>query len=91
MPCLVLLLAFFSPRLAIVAMAVFSDVLSRSMDGILLPFIGFLVLPWTTLAWAFTWNLGTNGVAGFEWFVVGLAVLVDLGLVGSGARSRRDR
>lgn len=90
-PCLVLLLAFFSPRLALVAMALFSDVLSRSMDGILVPFIGFVLAPWTTLAYALAWNYGTNEVAGLEWVVVGVALLVDLGIVGGGARSRSRR
>lgn len=84
-------LAFFSPRLALVAMALLSDVLSRSMDGILLPLLGFVFLPWTTLAYAFTWNLGTNEVAGFEWFVVGFAVLLDLGVVGGAGRGRGRR
>ena len=90
MPCFVLLLAFFSPRLALVAMALLSDVLSRSMDGILLPLIGFAFVPWTTLAYALTWNLGTNEVAGIEWIAVGFALLLDLGVVG-GARRGRGR
>lgn len=89
MPCLVLVLAFLSPRLALVAMAVFSDVLSRSMDGILVPLIGFLIVPWTTLAYALMWNYGTNDVSGVEWFIVGFAFLVDIGVVG-GARRGRD-
>lgn len=89
MPCLVVALAFFSPRLALVAMALFSDVLSRAMDGWLLPLLGFFILPWTTLAYAFMWNYGTNTVSGFEWFVVGFAFLVDLGAYG-GSYNARD-
>lgn len=89
MPCLVVALAFFSPRLALVAMALFSDVLSRAMDGWLLPLIGFFILPWTTLAYAFMWNYGTNTVSGFEWFVVGFAFLADLGSYG-GSYNARD-
>ncbi len=85
-----LVLAFFSPRLALVAMALLSDVLSRSMDGILLPLIGFFLVPWTTLTYAFMWNYGTNEVAGFEWVVVGFALLADLGVVGGASRSKRD-
>ena len=88
MPCLILVLALLSPRLAIFAMALFSDVLSRSMDGWILPLIGFFVLPWTTLAWALAWSSGTNEVAGFEWFIVGFFFLVDLGAIGGTARGR---
>jgi hypothetical protein len=89
MPCLAVVLAFISPRLALVALWLFSDILSRSMDSWLLPLIGFFLLPWTTLAFAVMWDLGTNAVTGFEWFVVGLAFLADLGSYFGGERARR--
>ena len=91
MPCCLVLLALISPRLAIIAMALFSDYLSRSMDGWLLPFIGFFVLPWTTFAWAGMWAYGTNEVTGFEWFIVGLAFLLDLSSLFGGQRVRASR
>ena len=90
MPCLVVLLALIGPRVALVGMAIFSDVLSRAYDGVLLPLIGFFLLPWTTLAYAFMWDVGTREVRGFEWFLVGLAVLADLSSLGGAARGRRD-
>lgn len=90
MPCLVVLLALIGPRVALVGMALFSDVLSRAYDGVLLPLIGFFVLPWTTLAYAFMWDVGTHEVRGFEWFLVALAFLGDLGSYGGTARGRRD-
>jgi hypothetical protein len=89
MPCLLALLALLSPRVALFAIAVFSDLPSRAMDGILLPLLGFFVLPWTTLAYIVVWDLGTHQVAGFEWFIVIVAFLVDIGAVGGSARSRR--
>ena len=66
MPCLVVLLALISPRLALVAMWLFSNILSRSFDSWIVPLIGFFVLPWTTLAYAGMWSAGTNQVSGFE-------------------------
>jgi hypothetical protein len=86
MPCLVVLLALISPRLALFAIWVFSDMLSRAYDSWIVPLIGFFVLPWTTLAYAGMWSAGSNVVFGFEWFIVGLAFVVD---VGSYAGSRR--
>jgi len=65
-------------------------VLSRAYDGVLLPLIGFFLLPWTTLAYAFMWDLGTNAVRGYEWFIVVLAFLGDLSAVGGMARNRGD-
>lgn len=84
------LLALISPRLAIVFVAVFSDMLSRAFDGILLPFIGFFLLPWTTLSYTLLWHSGVNGVSGIEWFFVGFFFLLDLGSYAGSGRGRRD-
>jgi hypothetical protein len=78
MPCLAALLALISPRLALVALWLFSNMLSRAFDSWLLPLIGFFVLPWATLAYAVMWDLGTHRVNGFEWFIVILAFVADL-------------
>lgn len=91
MPCCVALVALLSPRLALIVMAIFSDVLSRSMDSWFIPFVGFLFLPWTTLAYAFMWDMGTHQVSGFEWFIVIFAFLVDLSSYGGGYRARSSR
>ena len=42
-----------------------------------MPFLGFFLLPWTTLAYAALWS-SSNRVSGFEWFIVVLAFLFDL-------------
>ena len=89
MGCLLALLALISPRLALVGVWIFSDVLSRAFDSWLLPFLGFFLLPWTTLAYAAFWDWGSGReVAGFEWFFVVLAFLLDLSAYAQGARSR---
>jgi hypothetical protein len=88
MPCLAVLLALISPRLALVAIWLFSNILGRAFDSVLLPLIGFFLLPWTTLAYAVMWDVGTHDVTGFEWFVVVLAFLADLGAYGGTARGR---
>jgi hypothetical protein len=91
MPCLVVLLALISPRLALVVMWLFTNTLDRAYDSWIVPLIGFFVLPWTTLAYAGMWAAGSNQVYGFEWFIVGLAFVVDLGAyVGGSARRRSD-
>ena len=90
MPCFAALLAFISPRLAIIFVAIFSDLLTRAFDSWVLPFIGFFILPWTTLAYAWMYDAGAGlRVDGFEWIVVGVALLIDLGSLFGGARSRR--
>jgi len=51
------------------------------------PFLGFFLLPWTTLAYAVMWS-SSDGVTGFEWFIVVLGFLFD---VSSHVRSGRLR
>ncbi|HWB70356.1 MAG TPA: hypothetical protein VG518_10305 [Solirubrobacterales bacterium] len=85
--CFVVLFALISPRLALFALWLFSDLLSRAFDSWFVPFLGFFLLPWTTLAYAAMWA-SSDRVYGFEWFIVILAFVIDLG---SYARSSRER
>jgi hypothetical protein len=88
MPCFAALVALISPRLAIICVWLFSDILGRAYDSWFLPVLGFFILPWTTLAYAVMWDVGSHKVSGFEWFVVVLAFLADLGAYGGTARGR---
>lgn len=90
MGCLVVLLAFISPRLALFAIFLFSDLLSEAFDSWFLPLLGFFLLPWTTLAYAVMWTVNSNRVSGFEWFIVILAFVVDLGSYANRGRVRRE-
>jgi hypothetical protein len=88
MPCLVVLLALAFPRLVLALMFLFSNYLERAFHGVLWPFVGFLFLPLTTIAYA--WAINAYGsVDGFPLAVVVIAVLADLGLLGGAGRSRR--
>ena len=88
MPCLVALLFLMFPRVALVLLWLFSNYLERAYHGILLPLLGFIFLPLTTLVYAYMIN---NNVPteGFNLIWLILAVLIDLGSVGHGYRSRR--
>jgi hypothetical protein len=88
MGCFVVLLAFFSPRLALFALWLFGSLLDRAFDDWYVPFLGFFILPWTTLAYAVMWNAG-RGVDGFDWFIVAFAFLVDVGSWTQSGRARR--
>jgi len=90
MHCLMGCLALLTPRLAIVLVFLFSNYLGRAYQGPLWPVIGFFFMPLTTLAYA--WAVNTIGtVTGIYLVVVVIAVLLDLGLIGTSARSRRRR
>jgi hypothetical protein len=87
--CILVLFAFISPRLALFAIFLFSDLLSRAFDSWFVPFLGFFLLPWTTLAYAVMWS-SSNRVNGFEWFIVILAFLIDIASYASRDRARRS-
>lgn len=90
MPFLVGCLALSAPRFAIVLVVLFSDYIGRAYETVLWPFIGFLFMPLTTLAYA--WAINSRGsVEGVHLIVVVIAVLVDLGLVGGSASQRRRK
>jgi hypothetical protein len=92
MGCLLVLLAFISPRLVLILLWLFDDILSRAFDSWIIPVLGFFLLPWTTLTYVAFWDWGTGReVTGFEWFFVALAFLIDLGSFAGGGRARHAR
>jgi hypothetical protein len=76
--------------LALFALWIFSDMLGHAFESWIVPFLGFFLLPWTTLAYAVMWSVGSNGVTGFEWFIVILAFFFDLASYAEGRRERRS-
>ncbi|HKE01322.1 MAG TPA: hypothetical protein VKE69_09955 [Planctomycetota bacterium] len=90
MPFLLGCLALGAPRLVLFLVWLFSDYLGRAYAGNFWPFLGFLFLPLTTLAYAWAKN-SAGSVTGFYLVVVVIAVLLDLGMLGGGARARRAR
>jgi hypothetical protein len=89
MCCVVLLLALVGPRLTLLVMWLFTSYLSRAFDSFLLPLLGFVLLPWTTLAYAVAQN-EFGGLHDLGLILVVLGVLADIGVLGGGARQRRS-
>jgi hypothetical protein len=90
MPCLIALFALIGPRVALVFTAIFSDMISRAIDSWIVALLGFLLLPWTSRADGVFYDVGSGReVRGIEWFLVGLAFVVDISsyLGGRWARS----
>lgn len=91
MGCFIVLFALISPRLALFATWIFTGVLGRAYDDWWLPALGFVLLPWTTLAYAWMADNGPGvEVTGFEWFLVILAFLIDLSSLFGSARRGLD-
>jgi len=89
MPCLIVLIALFLPRLAIALLALFSHFIGAPFGGALLwPILGFIFAPYTLLAYCLAMNQH-GSVEGMWLVLVILAALLDLGVIGGGAKSRR--
>src|SRR2546430_7998973 len=90
MCCVFVLLAFLGPRLVIFLLWILTEYLSRAFDTFLWPLLGFLFLPWTTIAYAIAQN-ELGGLGGLGLVVVVLGFLADIGVIGGGARPRSFR
>jgi hypothetical protein len=90
MPCLVLILVLAFPRIVLAALFFLSSYIERAYHGLLLPLLGFIFVPLTTLAYA--WMVNTNRpIEGINLVILVVAVIVDLGGIGGGARQRNRR
>ena len=88
MGCLLAIVGLITPRLVMVALWLFTNYLSRAFDSFLWPFLGFIFLPTTTLGYAIAQN-SFDGIRGVGLAIVIVAVLIDFGILGSGAWWRR--
>jgi hypothetical protein len=86
--CVFILLAFFTPRIVLFILWLFTNYLNRAFDGFVLPFLGFLFLPATTLGYAIAQN-ELGGLNGLGIIVVLIGLAIDIGLLGGGASRRR--
>ena len=88
MCCLVALLGLICPRVVLFLVWLFNPAfINAAYPNFLVPLLGFIFLPLTTLAyaWAFTFEGGAGSGAGV--IVIVIAVLFDIGSWGGGAGS----
>lgn len=90
MPCLIVLLALAFPRILLLILFFFTNYLSAAYQGILVPLLGFLFLPVTTLAYAWLTN-SHMPMEGYNLGLMILAVIIDVGSWGGGSLARRSR
>jgi hypothetical protein len=84
--CLIAFAVALAPRVVLVLAAIFSARWDQVWSGklFLWPLLGIIFAPYTTVMYMLAWNPAT-GISGFDWFWIGLGVLLDLvkwGLIG---------
>lgn len=90
MGCLLLILIVAFPRIALVLMFLFSTYLQRAYHNMIVPLLGFIFLPLTTLVYA--WMTNTHApIAGMNLIILIVAVIIDVGGLGGGGVYHRRR
>jgi hypothetical protein len=77
MCCLALFALGLGPRIALAVWWIWGDKVGAAFDSFLVPFLGLLFLPWTTLFYVIAWT-PIDGVTGVNWLFVGLGFVFDL-------------
>jgi hypothetical protein len=89
MCCFLTALVFLGPRAAILLWWLAQPARwDATFSNFLVPVLGFLFLPWTTLAYVV---VAPGGVVGADWLLLGIGFLVDLANYAGGGYTNRTR
>jgi hypothetical protein len=89
MCCLFTILALLGPRALILVWWVLEPLRwNAAFETFIWPFLGFLFAPWTTLSYIVVYP---GGIDGFDWVIIGLAVVLDIVNLAGGAYGNRRR
>ena len=89
MPCLIISIAVFFPRVVLIIIAIFTHWIAAAFDTMLWPILGFLFMPYTTLAYMGAMLNNNHAVSGGWLALVVIAAVVDLGGQARSARRRK--
>jgi len=90
--CLVALFLLIGPRFVLFISWLFSWGWYAAFDSRLIAFVCWLILPWTSLAWMYTFFNNEGQITGSYLLLIIVAVVVDVCSVSSGRfqSSRKD-
>jgi len=87
--CIILSAAILGPRaINILWWLLDSARWNAAFSTILIPILGIVFLPWTTLAFVL---VSEGGLTGLDIFVVVIGLFIDIGTYGSSAYSNKDK
>lgn len=91
MGCLLALLAGFAPRVVLVLVWIFSNLVDRAFHGFLVPLLGLIFFPYATLFFVLAYNPISHGLSGWGWVFVIIGFVFDLGHWAGGGAAGRSR
>jgi hypothetical protein len=86
--CIFAVAASFFPRLALLVMWLFTDVVTTAFERSIWPLLGVVILPVTTIVFSVTHH-AAGGVAGIGWLWVALGLAMDVLLFSGGGYMAR--
>jgi hypothetical protein len=91
MACIIAIFGLIGPRVLIAVWWLTDPTKWTTVFGTspLVPALGFLLLPWTTLFYVFFW--ATGGLSLIGWIFVLLGLLADLGTYGGGFFGNKEK
>jgi hypothetical protein len=87
--CVVALFAVALPRFTMFLMWLFTDRLSIAFDSFIIGFLGFLIVPYTSVFYALAYS-PIDGVTGFGWVLVAAGFIADMSSL-FGSKSANDQ
>jgi hypothetical protein len=81
--------AAFAPRLVLAFMWIVGDRVNAAFDTFIVPLLGLIFLPYTTIMYVLVWSPAT-GVAGWDWIWILLGVGLDVMKWGQIANNRKE-
>jgi CDP-diglyceride synthetase len=72
------------PRVTTVFLWIFTDAVSDAFNGFIIPLLGIIFLPFTTMIYVISYSL-EDGSLTWGWVAVIIAVLIDIGNYAGGA------
>ncbi len=89
MCCLLATMSLIGPRFGILLWWLMdTDRWNAAFENFFLAFVGFLLVPWTTIAYVATFP---GGITGFDWVILALGLFVDFLSYGGGGYAERYR
>ena len=87
--CLIATILFLGPRAGIIVYWLgWPTAWDRAFDTFIVPLIGFIAFPWTTLMYVLA---APDGVAGWDYLLIALAIAIDLASLLSQVGAGRSR
>lgn len=86
---LLAIITLFAPRLALFMVWILTPLVSRAFGTFIMPLLGFIFLPLTTLVYSLAYVPALGAPTGLGWLWVGLAAIVDIAAYGGTAYGNR--